>query len=117
MRESIHGWHCLVYTTVSGQDDIVDLALGPRTQIDHFADMRKMVPRFVSRVLTSGYGFINNGGKALPLGIPQQHLQVAGAPILRSGIGEFPYHILKTGMVPYDDFFIHAVSPSRIILM
>jgi len=90
---------------------LMDHSRWPRSQIDHFADMRQMVPRIVSRSLTGSYGFVNDGRKVPPIGIPQQHLEVTGTPVLDAGIRKLPHHILKTGVVSNHEFFIHAASP------
>lgn len=49
---------------------------------DRFADAGKVIVLPVSRLLTRGYGALDGLLEASPLAITQQHLQIAGAPVL-----------------------------------
>ena len=50
----------------------------------HFARARKMVVRFVTRLLTRGYSFFDCVFKASPMVIAQKRLDVAGVPVFRA---------------------------------
>jgi hypothetical protein len=71
---------------VTGQHQVLDLALAARAKIDHFGDLNKMVGNWMFRYLAGDCGFGDNAREVAPLGVSQQMLNVARQPVFNATV-------------------------------
>jgi hypothetical protein len=71
----------------SSEHDVVDFALAARTQVDHFADVRKMVCRRMTRCFAGYLSFGDHLDEVLSLRVTKQPLKVAGKPEFDTVVG------------------------------
>jgi len=100
-------------TGVAGEGDILDLPLGSLPEVDHFADIGKMILRVNPGGLTSRLGFFDDGDEVSPLGIPEQHLEIPSTPELDPRFGMLSHHLLEAGVEPNHHLLIHGASSHR----
>ena len=95
--------------SVARQHQVIDLALATRAQIDHFADIGKMVGYGVPRNLARCFGLGNHIQKVVPLRVAQQVLNVACQPKLDAAIGLLGVTFKRRGQ-RINEFGFHALS-------
>ena len=72
---------------VAGEHDVIDFPLAARANIDHFADVGKMVGDFMSRDIASGFRLRHDVEKIVPLRVAKQLLKISGEPEFDARIG------------------------------
>jgi len=69
---------------IPGEHDVFDLALGARTDFDHFVDVNKMVCHSMTRHFAGGFRFGGDLEEVPPFRVAEEVLEVTGQPIFHA---------------------------------
>lgn len=69
---------------MASEQHVIHLARRLGADLDHFAQVRKMVLRLVAGVVAGGFCLLNDRKKIAPLGVAEEYLQISGEPALYS---------------------------------
>jgi len=100
-------------TGVAGEGDILDLPLGSLPEVDHFRDIKKMIPDVIPGGAASGLGLLDDLGEVLPPGVSKEHLEIPSTPELDPRFGMLSHHLLEAGVEPNHHLLIHEASSHR----
>ena len=74
-----------------------------------------MVSRFITRVFTGGYSFLDDLCEVPPFGVPKQFLEIARTPEFRIGLWESTNYLLETRVQTSDKLFVHVAPPYNML--
>lgn len=95
-------------TCITSQNDVINLTSCPRTDFDHFPDVKKMVGNFIARIFTGNFRLLNDLAKIFPLVIAQRRLEIPCKPTFNAiDVSCVRLKIFGKGLY---EFSVHKVS-------